>query len=766
MKRLFKPLLLAAFLLSALSTSADGNKAIKILAIGNSFSQDAVEQYLHELAQAEGYTTIIGNMYIGGCPLEKHYANARDNSASYSYRKRGTDGVKVTTENVSLETALKDEEWDYVSLQQASGKSGLYDTYNPYLPWLIDYVRTLVPASTKLIWHQTWAYAQDSNHAEFTNYDKDQMTMYRAIVSASRKAVTDNGISILVPSGTAIQNARTTFIGDNMNRDGYHLNTLYGRYTAACTWFETIFGKSAVGNSYAPEGMTSDLINATQNAAHAAVMNPDAVTDLSYIQETFSDAAYYIRSDDDALATSGGDGTSWDTAFRFSEWVSRLSTFDKGTTFYFAGGTYYPSGAIAINNAFTLIGGFSPSSTGTTEYLPQFPSAAPTIFSGDKNRNGLTDEGDLAVIIKADMTAASKNTLPVVLQGIDFTSAYYNSPDGSGEYGAIYMKDCQDMTVRDCRFYGNTAPGYGGIAVRSEYSKSHFTDCTFTNNKAKSRGAVARLSSNAGNKGNTTFERCSFTDNEIEDNTGSVICMQHGQALYIINTTIADNEAGSGGAIYVNGKNSTFPNAFHVVSSTIAGNGHNQIQLAQGGNLNMANSIIVGSTDNGTVSDAAIAVTGGTSTPLLFTSAGYNITGGYANQLSSVSSPVWHETDVTGTSNSVTSVFGNAVLSNGTLTPVNAGRGASIETLQEIASAFGITGCDLTVDQHGNERGNTVPGAVKADANTAICQTAIVPAIKEMPFYNLAGQKTGAGYKGIAVSKGRKILYRGGARCK
>lgn len=47
-------------------------KTVRILAIGNSFSQDAVEQYLHELAEAEGISTIIGNMFIGGCSLERH----------------------------------------------------------------------------------------------------------------------------------------------------------------------------------------------------------------------------------------------------------------------------------------------------------------------------------------------------------------------------------------------------------------------------------------------------------------------------------------------------------------------------------------------------------------------------------------------------------------------------------------------------------------------------------------------------------------------
>ena len=42
---------------------------VKILAIGNSFSEDAVEQNLHELATAKGIETVIGNMYIPGCPI-------------------------------------------------------------------------------------------------------------------------------------------------------------------------------------------------------------------------------------------------------------------------------------------------------------------------------------------------------------------------------------------------------------------------------------------------------------------------------------------------------------------------------------------------------------------------------------------------------------------------------------------------------------------------------------------------------------------------
>jgi len=31
--------------------------------------------------------------------------------------------------------------WDYISLQQVSGKSGQYDTYKPYLSNLVNYVK-------------------------------------------------------------------------------------------------------------------------------------------------------------------------------------------------------------------------------------------------------------------------------------------------------------------------------------------------------------------------------------------------------------------------------------------------------------------------------------------------------------------------------------------------------------------------------------------------------------------------------------------------
>lgn len=267
-------------LLAGMAVQARAPKdTVRILAIGNSFSQDAVEQNLHELARADGIPVIIGNAYIGGCSLERHLDNSRTDAPAYAYRKISAEGRKTETRDARLSEILSDEQWDYVSFQQASPLSGRFDTYEEFLPGLFRYVKARVPSDARFMMHQTWAYAQDSHHSGFANYERDQMKMYSAIVDAYDRAARLVGIKIIIPSGTAIQNARTSFIGDRMDRDGYHLDLLWGRYTAACTWYEKIFGK-VLGNSYAPQGLTDDYREVCQLSAAEAVRHPDEVTEI------------------------------------------------------------------------------------------------------------------------------------------------------------------------------------------------------------------------------------------------------------------------------------------------------------------------------------------------------------------------------------------------------------------------------------------------------------------------------------------------------
>lgn len=261
--------------------AAANSDTLRVLAIGNSFSQDAVEQYLYELADAAGKPIIIGNLYIGGAPLAKHAANVQADSAAYSYRKITADGVKTTTERTSISTALHDEPWDYVTLQQASTFSGQFDTYRKPLPLLHHYIDSVTAGSVRHAWHQTWAYAANSTHKGFANYNNDQQTMYRAIMSASSQVKTLIPLDVLIPAGTAIQNARTSFIGDHLTRDGYHLDLQIGRFIAACTWFESLFGEPAPVADYRPEGVSEAEAEVARRAAHAAVTTPFSVTTIT-----------------------------------------------------------------------------------------------------------------------------------------------------------------------------------------------------------------------------------------------------------------------------------------------------------------------------------------------------------------------------------------------------------------------------------------------------------------------------------------------------
>jgi hypothetical protein len=275
MKKLSTVFLLLIFFCISASTQ---NKILKVLAIGNSFSEDGIENYLYDLAKADGYQIIIGNMYIGGASVELHVKNSREDKASYSYRKIGLDGVKKTTKDVSISQAIADEDWDYISLQQASPFSGQHAVIMKDLPELIAYINGLKKPHTKLLYHQTWAYQHDSDHKGFANYHKSQAKMYQGIIEATKKISKMKDFDMVIPAGTAIQNARTSSQGDTYTRDGYHLELTYGRFTAACTWYEKLFAKDVRKSSYKPEKVTEKQAEIAKQVAHKAAKRPFKVS--------------------------------------------------------------------------------------------------------------------------------------------------------------------------------------------------------------------------------------------------------------------------------------------------------------------------------------------------------------------------------------------------------------------------------------------------------------------------------------------------------
>lgn len=260
-------------------TNQHTDGVLRILAIGNSFSEDGIENYLYDLAKADNKQIIIGNLYIGGAPVSLHAKNIKEDVANYAYRKIGLDGVKKETKQFSIARAIAEEEWDYISLQQASPFSGQYDVIMQDLPALIQHVQQMAP-NAKLIYHQTWAYQQDSKHKGFANYDNDQAKMYKSITSTTKRIQKNKAFEFVVPAGTAIQNARTSSVGDTYTRDGYHLELNYGRFTAACTWYEMLFNTDVRKNPYKPEKVTDLQGKVAKEAAHRAVKKPFKISKI------------------------------------------------------------------------------------------------------------------------------------------------------------------------------------------------------------------------------------------------------------------------------------------------------------------------------------------------------------------------------------------------------------------------------------------------------------------------------------------------------
>ena len=225
---------------------------MKILSIGNSFSQDA-HRWLYDVCKSAGIEVYNANLYYGGCSLESHWNFYINDQAEYDYEIKAMPVRKIT-----LREALMAEKWDVITYQQASHESGMYERYQPFLCDLHKVVKQACP-DAKFYIHKTWAYEIDSTHGSFVLYNSDQHYMYKCLSDAYDKAAKSIDADI-IPSGDVIQYLRDNTSefdykngGLSLNRDGFHLSLGYGRYAAALTWYCKLFGGNANDVSFAPE---------------------------------------------------------------------------------------------------------------------------------------------------------------------------------------------------------------------------------------------------------------------------------------------------------------------------------------------------------------------------------------------------------------------------------------------------------------------------------------------------------------------------------
>lgn len=264
--------------------SIPATKSIKILAIGNSFSVDAMESHLYDVLKGFGVEDIVlGNLYIPGCSLDTHWNNMVSGEKAYEYQCNRSG--KWTKRTQSIKYALEAEDWDVITVQQVSGDSGKPSTLGN-LQNILDYINEhKTNENAKIYWHMTWAYQQNSTHSSFANYQKSQDKMYAAITKTASSIADDYAdIDGVIPSGTAIQNLRTSYIGDNLTRDGYHLSYYLGRYTASLTWASYILGAdtSDIDKFASADQTVGTAMAAVKEAVECALAKPFEVSESSY----------------------------------------------------------------------------------------------------------------------------------------------------------------------------------------------------------------------------------------------------------------------------------------------------------------------------------------------------------------------------------------------------------------------------------------------------------------------------------------------------
>ena len=269
----------------------DETKRLKVLMVGNSFSQSCM-RYLPSVAKACGVELDLVSACIGGCPLVKHWnniTNAEDRSYGLSWTR---DGEKAPWPALSalrkprpsgkgrganLVDVLKAERWDIVTIQQYSGDSWQPETYRPYFADLYKKFKTCAPQAEVVV-QETWSYA--ASHGALRRWKIDNVRMYHDLHRAYYDIAAAHGLRV-IPVGTAVQLWRDRlpvvpkegdYGGDvvGQGRDPQHLNP-HGDYLQALVWTAKLFGVDVTKCPFAPNDLAPEKAALMRRAAADAV---------------------------------------------------------------------------------------------------------------------------------------------------------------------------------------------------------------------------------------------------------------------------------------------------------------------------------------------------------------------------------------------------------------------------------------------------------------------------------------------------------------
>ena len=359
-----------------------------------------------------------------------------------------------------------------------------------------------------------------------------------------------------------------------------------------------------------------------------------------------------IYVDDDA--SLDGDGTSWETAFKYLQ--DALAVATAGDEIRLAQGVYKPDQDEAGNvtpgdreATFQLLDGVAlrggHAGRGATDPDERHIEVYETILSGDVNGDDdpggtggtggtggdCCDEHPTPGCVDTDCEAAVCHVFDICCsdewfsfcaqlaeefccelcsENITECENSYHVVTGSnvdetavldgctiragnandGEAGAGAYIIGGSPTFSNCRFTENSTYSIGGASFIQDNARPVFSRCTFSFNRAHQGGAVAT------GLADPRFEKCAFVANSATGAGGGI--ESQGGSLSLIDSIFSMNTAPQGGGIEVSNGDATMVNCLFVGNEALWG-GAIEIQAPQGGDVTLTNCMFCGNSASG-----------------------------------------------------------------------------------------------------------------------------------------------------------------------
>ena len=244
------------------ATTMDWTKkdSLKILTLGHSLTVDSCHM-LAAIAAAEGMEDLtVGTLYYSGTPLYKHVEFMNSDAPEYALYISSTKTPNQPPErmaDVTMRQALRHQDWDIIIMQGGTFELAKEDTFKiGYIQQIQAFVmENVMDQNIIFAWHMPWAFAtepelQNSYTAGgnpyitgYAPYGNDRLKLYNAFAENVKNYIMPNEtFKFLIPTGTAIENAMSSYMTEfDLIRDYAHAND-YGRVIAAYTWYCKLAG--------------------------------------------------------------------------------------------------------------------------------------------------------------------------------------------------------------------------------------------------------------------------------------------------------------------------------------------------------------------------------------------------------------------------------------------------------------------------------------------------------------------------------------------